>query len=260
MVGTALAIGAGVTAAAASVGGTVAKVVGAANAASEASKQQGMALEAAAATPQELAQLERNMQTQERVLTREREMLKAIDPAIVEMGKQTLELIQGKEAAILDPLRRNRNRQRDQLRETLKRQLGPGFETSSAGIEALSRFDTESSDLLTQTQQNVTNQMIQQTMAARSQSLSAEAQANQLGASNLAAMGNIQARKVNAITGTAQGMVEGAGGIAKAIGSGFDSFANLAGTVAGAGRGFGSLGKLGQALKPPGATSATEGD
>ena len=48
----------------------------------------------------------------------------------------------------VDPtLERNLAESREQLRETLRQNLGPGFETSSAGIEALADFDKRAEEL-----------------------------------------------------------------------------------------------------------------
>lgn len=220
---------AGATAAA---GAGVAKVVGAVAQGDEAKRQQDSAIKAAQASPQELRQIEENLRQQEIVLTRERKMIEAVDPAIFEAARQAKALLEGKEANILGPVKRQRERQRQQLENRLRDQMGSGYETSSAGIEALSRFDAETNDLLAQQQDRAISTLLGTTQQASAISRGQEQFGIGLGNTALASMQNIKSREVAARTGTAAGMVQAAGGVANAIGDTFSDIATLSGFAA----------------------------
>ena len=196
------------------VGSTIAKA-GAARDISE------RAMAAAEPMPQEIAALERSVRDQETVIERERKLIEAVDPALIEAGKQAYDMLKGKETELLGPIRRQRDRQRQVLTETLRRQLGPGFETSSAGMEALSRFDAETNDHLTLVQQNAVGQMLGVAQNAAQMGRAGE-QRGIAGIQQAAGMfGNIAQRKTSAILNAAPGYVAGAGG-------GWDAFTGAA--------------------------------
>lgn len=117
--------------------------------------RQSQAKAEAAAEPsaQELAQLQKQIDVTDRSIARQEELLKAVDPALIEASQQALKLLKGEASSSTQPLERARQRQRQQLENRLREQLGPGFETSSAGIEALGRFDTETADAVQGAQQ-----------------------------------------------------------------------------------------------------------
>lgn len=104
--------------------------------------------------PNELQALTNSLGAAERDLGRQEQMLNALDPALKEAAAQAMSLLQGNDAASLKPLREDRARKRQSLLDTLRAQLGPGAENSSAGQQALNRFDAESSNLLAQNQQS----------------------------------------------------------------------------------------------------------
>lgn len=117
-------------------------------------KQQQVKVEAAAEpSAQELAQLQKQIDVTDKAVSRQEELLKAVDPALIEASQQALKLLKGEASSATQPLERARARQRQQLENRLREQLGPGFETSSAGIEALGRFDTETADSIQGAQQ-----------------------------------------------------------------------------------------------------------
>lgn len=125
------------------------------------------AREAARATPEELASLVEINRTRDIALNntiaqlaRQEEILEATDPAFKEAGKQALELLQGKEAAILGPLREQRERDRARLSGNLRQQLGPGFEMTSAGMQALNEFDQKTSMGLATMQMDAATKML----------------------------------------------------------------------------------------------------
>lgn len=94
------------------------------------------------------------IKAQERGLARQEELIKQIDPAIIEASQQALKLLRGESSSALAPVERQRAQQRQTLLNSLREQLGPGAETSTAGMQALSRFDSETSNLTASQQQN----------------------------------------------------------------------------------------------------------
>jgi hypothetical protein len=86
-------------------------------------------------------------------------MISQIDPTIIEASQQALRLLRGEESSTLNPLKNQRNVQRQKLLNSLREQLGPGAETSTAGIQALTRFDSESSNLFAGAQQQALGNM-----------------------------------------------------------------------------------------------------
>jgi hypothetical protein len=158
-------------------------------------------------------------------------------------------MLQGKEAETLAPIRRQRERQKQQMKETLRRQLGPGFETSSAGIEAMTRFETETSDIMAQTQQRAINDFLGVASNASAVAKQTEAGAQGRMLATGQAFGNIQSRQTQASQFAAQQFIAGgnligaangqqvatAGGAASAVGQGFGQVAKFAGAASGFG-------------------------
>lgn len=91
-------------------------------------------------------------------IDKERALLEQVDPLVKQSGENLLNLLKGESSAALKPVQDERDRQRRQLEANLASSMGPGFRTTSAGIEALTRFDQESSSLFS----NVQQQAIQQ--------------------------------------------------------------------------------------------------
>lgn len=120
----------------------------------ETARETQASLLAALEDPQTLERMESSLSAQERQIGRQERLIESIDPAIREAATQALALLQGKEAASLGPAKQQRERQRQRLVNTLREQLGPGAETSSAGIQALTQFDQETNQLLAQQQQS----------------------------------------------------------------------------------------------------------
>lgn len=107
-----------------------------------------------AATMQGLASFDRDIKEQEKNLARQEQLISQIDPTIIEASQQALRLLRGDKAASLGPLEQQRAQQRQKLVNTLRQQLGPGAETSQAGLKALTQFDQETSGLFSNAQQN----------------------------------------------------------------------------------------------------------
>lgn len=152
-------------------------------------------------SPQELRALESSLAQQEQAVQRQATLFSALDPAVLEASEQALALLQGEDAKALDPIRRQRQRQRQQLLNTLREQLGPGAETSSAGQKAIQNFDFETSQQLAGAQQSSLGQLFeigQSGAVNRGQLGQGIGQIASIGQ----AFGNVAGRKVGALTGT----------------------------------------------------------
>lgn len=108
-----------------------------------------------ASSPQELRALMGSLQQQESALDRQAELFRSIDPAIMEASQQALSILRGEDSAQSTGIAKRRAGERDKLVSRLREQLGPGAETSTAGIQALSKFDSETEEL----QQNSLGQL-----------------------------------------------------------------------------------------------------
>ena len=109
-------------------------------------------VQALRAQGQALAQQSQNLSRQEQLISQ-------IDPTIIEASQQALKLLRGEQSSTLAPLQAQRNTQREKLLNSLREQLGPGAETSTAGIQALNRFDAETANVLGAGQQNALQQL-----------------------------------------------------------------------------------------------------
>ena len=180
----------------------------------EARKAEGYA----APTENELAALQAQLDTMNRQIQiasasydRDKQIIEAVDPALIEAGRQAFQLLQGKEAAALSPIRSQRDRDRAKLEDTLRNQMGAGFAQTTAGQQALQRFDSDTEMLLQNAQQNTFGQLIGVAQNARSQA-TASTLGNQQLAGDLAksygeSLGNIQKRQMQAATNVANAYV-----------------------------------------------------
>lgn len=188
------------------------------------------ALQMAEPTPEELAQLQQAIALNEQDIQRKTKLLESSDPALIESGKQALALLRGEEAKALDPLRRQQAKDREKLKDTLRAQLGSGFENTSAGIQALAAFDEAAQNAQFNAQQATLGQLLG--VAQNVQSFG-NLQSNIANASGFASQyGGISSRKASAISGTP---ITGAGaqyveGLQQARNS-MQTFQNLAGTA-----------------------------
>lgn len=106
------------------------------------------------ATTAGLLQSDKAIAAADRNLARQEEMVKQIDPTILEASQQALKLLKGETAGFINPLNEQRNMQRQKLLQQLREQLGPGAETSSYGMKALQNFDMQTSQLTQERQLN----------------------------------------------------------------------------------------------------------
>jgi len=175
-----------------------------------------------AATPQELAAFERSIQSASNLVARDKKLLDAIDPALMEASTQALQLLRGDDAAALGPVKAQRAMQRQQLLRTLREQMGPGAETSSAGQKALQQFDMETSTLMNQVQQGTLSMLLgsaQNQRAQSTQSTGTEVNAFQNAGIGYGNITNRQTQAalsagvatLGAVTGTGQSIVQSAG-------------------------------------------------
>lgn len=174
-----------------------------------ASAQNDRATAIAAASPstQELIQMAEQIELQSRAMARQQKLLDAIDPTIIEAGAQALKLMRGQEASVIAPLRAERARQRGELLNKLRGQLGTGAESSSTGLEALNRFDTETASLIADKQQQSLGDLLKVGLLARPNPYQAVQ-------SNIATLGALRApreRLVSAINATPITPYAGAG-------------------------------------------------
>lgn len=112
-----------------------------------------------AKSPQELQALTKSLEQQSSALERQSQLFASIDPAVLEASQQALKLMQGEEARSLGPLKNQRAQQRQALLDRLREQLGPGAETSTAGMQALNQFDQESAMVMNNAQQQSLSQL-----------------------------------------------------------------------------------------------------
>lgn len=77
-----------------------------------------------------------------------------------QVGSQASELMSGKSAASLAPLQAQQDRAKQQLENHLRDQLGSGFAATSAGQEALARFNQQSQETMVGAQQQAIGQYL----------------------------------------------------------------------------------------------------
>lgn len=92
-------------------------------------------------------------------INQQQTQLNAMDPNVKAAGQNLYNLLSGQAAATLAPLQKQQQMQRSQQMNALAQQLGPGFMSTSAGIEAMTKFDTQQSLALTQAQQSALGQI-----------------------------------------------------------------------------------------------------
>lgn len=132
-------------------------VLGRVNTAQDQFAASGRQLEGA--TVAGLASLDRDIANQEKNLARQEQLVSQIDPTIIEASQQALRLLRGEQSTALKPIQEQRQTQRQKVVNMLREQLGPGAETSTAGIQALTRFDAETNQLMAGAQQGALGQL-----------------------------------------------------------------------------------------------------
>lgn len=125
-----------------------------ANAQLDQEKQDRTLAQQYANNPAQLAALQEAITTNQQDISNKQKVLASVDPALIEAGKQALQLEQGKSAASLAPIQNQRAAGRSALQSQLQQQLGSGYATSSAGIQALNNYDQQTSNLMNNAQQS----------------------------------------------------------------------------------------------------------
>lgn len=196
----------------------------------------------AAPTPQEIQSLQNAASMNQADYERRQAILASADPAMIELGQQTLAMLRGqKEVGSNAALRSEFTRQRQQLEDKLRAQLGSGYATSSAGIQALAEFDRNQANSIQANQQQTLNSYLG-TLAGFSQQ---GTQSNIGNASTLAQLyGNQSSRMANAYTGTSSNVIStaGAGNVGQAQFGNVLSQASPYFALAGMGGGAGAQG------------------
>ena len=165
-------------------------------------------------SPEELASQGQALDTQSRNLEKQEKLVGALDPAILEASQQALSILRGEESGILAPVRAQRQRQRQQLLDTLRNQLGPGAETSSAGQQALQKFDMETTDVLAGRQQSSLSQLFglaQGGMGSRQALGQQSSLLNSMGGQNFGQRAGLGMQGAGILAGTGQNVVNSAG-------------------------------------------------
>ncbi len=158
-----------------------------------------LALKYAEPSPEELKALNSAVATNEAEIARKTKLLESADPALMEAGKQALQLLRGEEAKTIAPLRNNIAKQESELRAKLQAQLGPGYENTTAGIQALQAFNEQANGAIAGAQQNALGVLLG---SAQTTSAQNGLQNNIANSGALAGLfGNINNRQVSAITG-----------------------------------------------------------
>ena len=159
-----------------------------------------LALKYAEPTPDELNQIQRGITLNENDIARKEKLLASSDPALIEAGSQALKLLRGEEAKTIAPLKANIAKQESALRERLQAQLGPGYENTTAGIQALQAFNEQANAAVTGAQQSSLAQLLG---VAQDTSGRYGMQSNIANTAGLAGLfGNISNRQVSAINQT----------------------------------------------------------
>lgn len=166
----------------------------------EANYARRLALSYAAPTGAEIQQLQTASQLQAQNISRTNQLLESADPAMIELGKQTLSMLQGSsEVGSNKYLREDIADQRERLEQSLAKQFGSGYASSSLALQSLNDFDRRANSAL----QNANQAQINSNLGFISP-ISAIGQSNNIaGASSLAGLyGNIQGRLTSAALGT----------------------------------------------------------
>jgi osmotically-inducible protein OsmY len=151
-------------------------------------------------TPEELAQLSKSISLNDQDIARKQKLLDSSDPALIEAGKQALNLLRGEEAKSLNPLRQQQAKDRLKLEDNLRARLGSGYANTSAGIQALAAFDEGSQRALFDAQERSLASLLG--VAQFSQGAGNLQQNIYMSSALTGQQGAINQRKINAILGT----------------------------------------------------------
>ena len=188
----------------------------------QATKTQNMAISAATPTAEELLGISNQyanasafMKTQIGNLQNSMQLLNSTQPSLMQAGIQAYQLMTGQAAASLAPIQNERALQRTQLQNSLQAKMGSGYATSSAGMEALSQFDQQTTSLMTNAQQSAIAQYLGVSASVMPNMTnltnSVYGQGSNLTGAAIGATQSSQNMQLGAITGTASNMYNSAG-------------------------------------------------
>ena len=95
----------------------------------------------------ELSAVDASLAAGEKQIAADEKLFASIDPSLLEASNQVLNILKGGQSSAGGAFDSQRAIQRQKLLASLREQLGPGAETSTAGIQALTRFDSETGQL-----------------------------------------------------------------------------------------------------------------
>jgi hypothetical protein len=162
------------------------------------------ALKIAQPTDLQMTELHNAINTNNTDISRKQALLNSADPAFIEAGKQALAIMKGGDtattAAALQPIQQQRDNQRSQLMQRLQQQLGPGWESSTTGQQALASFDAQTASTLNNARLGTLAQLMGYTGASEQFGNLQPNIANSQ--SIIDTQGRMQERQIGAITGT----------------------------------------------------------
>ena len=174
----------------------------------------------------QLSMMNNTYSLQTAALERDTRLAASIDPNILNTMNQAYQLSMGQDAPVLAPYRDIMKTQEQQTRSQLEKQLGPGWETSSVGQQAMQNWQQSSAMQGAQLQQQALGQMGQlgtQLSAMRPNVMGEVNQAGQtLSGMNQGLFGmsdSIQKRQIAASEGTPTMGYQGAGSVGQLVNS-----------------------------------------
>lgn len=138
-----------------------------------------------AVTPEQMATHSAAISQQEKVVQRQEQLAQNINPALIQAGSNLNEVLKGGSSPQSAAFQSQRQNARTQLIDQLKGQYGAGAETSSAGQQALQRFDQDTQSQLA----NLNNSYIQQLSGISLNGMSQTTQSGNSVAANLQNIG-----------------------------------------------------------------------
>lgn len=165
---------------------------------------------------QQLNALDQSYSAATQNLSNQQKLMSSIDPTLMEASQQALKLLRGESASSLAPLQNQQAMQRQTLVNNLRAQ---GIsETSSAGINALNRFDSQAALNSNNAQQQQLGTLLGTTLGSRqdlNQSVNTIAgignSYGNLGLQQANVLGGIGTARLGALSGAGQNLINTAG-------------------------------------------------
>lgn len=197
----------------------------------EAGRNRTLAMGAAQPTAEELQLMGQQLQQYEQAnsfrqaeFARLQQTLQTLDPTIFATSQQIGDILAGKEAATLAPIRAERARGQQMLEGQLADRMGAGWKTSTAGLQAQGNYQYQTGQLLANAQLQGLSQLSSvqgQLMGARGSAVQQGLGAGQYAGNTLGeALGSRSSmanRMINAINATPTTQYAGAGNIGQGM-------------------------------------------